>query len=277
MNGFIKFFLRISVLKLMAIVLAACTATASLQPSPFPIPSERYTAILVKMDGTVLHSVRPDAVRFPASLTKMMTLYLLFEGLSKRKFTLQSRIPVSANAARKPASKLYLKAGETISVEDAINALAIKSANDVATAVAEYLGGSEATFARIMTAHARSLGMKSTIFRNASGLPDKRQVSTARDMSKLSIALYKKHRRYYGYVGRSSFVFRGRTIRGHNRVLKQLRGADGIKTGYTRASGFNLATSARTSKGRVVGVIMGENSGRTRNAHMVQLFKRFAP
>lgn len=277
MHAFLRFMKRIAVLKLVAVVLAACTTTASLQPSPFPVPSERYTAILVKMDGTVLHSVRPDAVRFPASLTKMMTLYLLFEGLSKRKFTLQSRIPVSKYAASKPASKLYLKAGETISVETAINALAIKSANDVATAVAEYLGGSEATFARIMTAHAKSLGMNSTIFRNASGLPDKRQVSTARDMSKLGIALYRKHRRFYGYVGKSEFTYRGRTIRGHNRVLKSLKGADGIKTGYTRASGFNLVTSARTSKGRVVGVIMGENSGRSRNAHMVQLFKRFAP
>ena len=155
-------------------------------------------------------------------------------------------------------------------------AIVTGASSGIGQAVAEHLGGSEATFARIMTAHARALGMKSTTFRNASGLPDKKQLSTARDMAKLGHALYSKHRKYFHYFGKRTAVVAGKPIRGHNRVLGMLKGADGIKTGYTRASGFNLVTSANTKKGRVVGVIMGENSGRVRDKHMVQLFQRYA-
>ena len=168
-----------------------------------------------------------------------------------------------------------MKAGQSISVDTALNALAVKSANDVAYAVAEFMSGSEAAFARSMTVKARSLGMRSTTFRNASGLPDKRQVTTARDMAKLGIALRKRFPQYFYYFNKRSFSFNGKTIRGHNRVLGQLKGANGIKTGYTRASGFNLVTSARTRKGLVVGVILGENSGRSRDKHMVALINRY--
>lgn len=225
--------------------------------------------------GKVLHEVRPDAIRFPASLTKMMTMYMVFEALQQGKISRSTQIPISAKAAARPASKLWLKAGTSISVDLAMQALAVKSANDVAYAVAEFMSGSEPAFARAMTAKARSLGMKSTTFRNASGLPDKRQVTTARDMARLGIRLRKRFPQYFSYFGKRSFNFRGKTIRGHNKVLGQLRGANGIKTGYTRASGFNLVTSAQTSQGLVVGVILGENSGGSRNRHMVILMNKY--
>lgn len=201
---------------------------------------------------------------------------MVFDALERGQLRKSSLITVSARAAAQPASKLYLKPNDTITVDQALKALAVKSANDVAYAVAERLGGTEANFAAQMTRKARSLGMRSTTFRNSSGLPDRRQVSTARDMAKLGIALRKRHGRNFYYFKARSFSFRGRTIRGHNRVLGQLRGADGIKTGYTRASGYNLVTSVRTGGKTVVGVIMGENSGRVRDRHMVQLMQRYA-
>ena len=259
----------------LSILLSGCTGTNILQTAPFDIPSTRYASIVVDMSGKQLHAVRPDAIRFPAWVTKMMTLYLTFEALKAGKMSLSTQITISPKAARQPASKLYFKPGDTLTVDHAIKALVVKSANDVAMAVAEHLSGNETRFAVHMTARARSLGMSSTLFRNASGLPDKRQVSTARDMARLGIALRKRFPQYYHYFRKTSFVHNGRTVRGHNKVLGQLRGADGIKTGYTRASGFNLATSARTPRGRVVAVIMGENSSRTRNAHMIELIKTY--
>ena len=260
----------------LAVLISGCTTTSVFQQAPFKIPSARYASIVVNANsGKVLHEIRPDAIRFPASLTKMMTMYMMFEALQRGRITKSTQIPISAYAAGRPASKLWLKAGSSISVDTALNALAVKSANDVATAVAEYFSGGEAAFAHAMTSKARSLGMASTTFRNASGLPDRRQVTTARDMAKLGIILRKRFPQYFSYFGKRSFSFRGKTIRGHNKVLGQLRGANGIKTGYTRASGFNLVTSARTSQGLVVGVILGENSGASRNRHMVQLINRY--
>ena len=253
-------------------ILAGCSASSTLKSSPYLPPTQRYTAIVVDVrSGKVLHNTKADAIRFPASLTKMMTMYMMFESLAARKVSLNTPIPISARAAARPASKLYLRAGSTITVDQAMHALAIKSANDVAYAVAEFLAGSEKAFADRMTFKARSLGMRSTTFRNASGLPDKRQVSTARDMAKLGVALRKRFPQYYHYFGKSSFKFRGKTIRGHNRVLGTVRGADGIKTGYTRASGFNLVTSVQYGGRSLVGVIMGENSGKSRNKHMTEL------
>ncbi|MDD9911007.1 MAG: D-alanyl-D-alanine carboxypeptidase [Ahrensia sp.] len=259
-------------------LVSACTTTSVLNTAPFVPPSARYAAIVVDGNsGRVLHSTRPDAIRFPASLTKMMTMLMLFEALDRGQISKSTLIPVSSRAARQPASKLWLKDGSSITVDKALQALAVKSANDVAYAVAEFLAGSEAAFARRMTAKARSFGMKSTTFRNASGLPDKRQVTTARDMAKLGIILRKRYPQHYHYFGRRSFAFRGKTIRGHNKVLGKVRGADGIKTGYTRASGFNLVTSVRARGKSVVGVILGENSGKSRDRHMVLLINRFLP
>lgn len=268
-NGLIG---RLALLLTALTVLMGCTTSAALRSSPFLPPSERYAAIVVDArSGKVLHNTRADAIRFPASLTKMMTMYMMFEALSQRKVSLHTAVRISPRAAARPASKLYLKSGSSITVHKAMEALAVKSANDVAYAVAEFLAGSEKAFADRMTFKARSLGMKSTTFRNASGLPDKRQVTTARDMAKLGIALRKKFPQYYHYFGKRSFVFKGKTIRGHNRVLGTVEGADGIKTGYTRASGFNLVTSVRSGRRNLVGVILGENSGRSRDKHMTEL------
>ncbi len=259
-------------------LLSACTTRGTLSTQPFVPPSPRYAAIVVDgNDGRVLHSTRADAIRFPASLTKMMTMLMLFEALDRGQITKDTLIPISSRAARQPASKLYLKEGQSITVHKALEALAVKSANDVAYAVAEFLAGSEAGFARRMTAKARSFGMKSTTFRNASGLPDKRQVTTARDMAKLGIVLRRRYPQHYHYFGRRSFAFNGKRIKGHNRVLGRVRGADGIKTGYTRSSGYNLVTSVRYGNKRVIGVILGENSGRSRDKHMVQLIERYLP
>lgn len=260
------------------LALSACTTSGVLRTAPYEPPTERYAAIVMNArTGKVLHETRPDAPRFPASLTKMMTLYLVFEDIRRGRISKSSQLKVSGRAAAQPASKLWLKAGSTISVHEAIQALAVKSANDVAYVVAENLSGSEAAFARRMTAKARALGMRSTTFTNASGLPDKRQISTARDMAKLSIALKRRYPQHFHYFRRSSMNWRGKTIRGHNRVLGKLRGANGIKTGYTRASGYNLATSVDRNGKSIVAIILGENSGRQRDAHMVQLVNAFVP
>lgn len=259
-------------------MLSACTTRGALTEAPFIPPTPRYAAIVVDgNNGKVLHSTRADAIRFPASLTKMMTMLMLFEALDRGQISKGTLIPISGKASRQPASKLYMKEGGSITVHKALEALAVKSANDVAYATAEFLAGSEAAFARRMTAKARSFGMRSTTFRNASGLPDKHQVTTARDMAKLGLVLRKRYPQHYHYFGRRSFVFNGKRIKGHNRVLGKVRGADGIKTGYTRASGYNLVTSVRYGEKQVVGVILGENSGRSRDAHMVQLIERYLP
>jgi D-alanyl-D-alanine carboxypeptidase len=265
---------------LLAASLAACSTTEVMQTSA-PVPtstSEKYAAIVVDANtGRVLHAVDADAPRYPASLTKMMTLYMLFEAIEQGRLSTQSQIPVSAYAAARPPTKLYFKGGQSVDVDTAIRALCVKSANDVASAVAEHLGGTEANFAAMMTAKARQLGMNSTVFRNASGLPDGAQRTTARDMATLSLALRRHFPAHYGYFGRSSFAFRGKTIKGHNKVLEMVRGADGIKTGYTRASGFNLATSVSRDGKSIVAVVMGEKTARQRDALMAELVERFLP
>lgn len=261
---------------LSGLLLSACTSSNSLTVAPYAIPNSKYAAVVIEVPtGKILHASRADAPRYPASLTKMMTIYLLMEQMKSGKITKNTPITISDKASREPASKLYLKPGDTITVHKAIEAMTVKSANDVAYAVAEFLSGSEAAFASRMTQKARQLGMSSTIFRNASGLPDKRQISTARDMARLGIALRKKFPEYYHYFGMRTFTFKGKKIRGHNRVLGKLKGADGIKTGYTRASGFNLATSVRYNGKHLVAVIMGEDSGRIRDTHMVQLLEKY--
>lgn len=269
-------FLKTFVALTLALITAGCTTTSVLQSAPFEIPSERFAALVVEENtGKVLYQMRADAIRFPASLTKMMTMYMVFEALKSGKITKSTAIPISSRAARQPASKLYLKAGSSITVDKALEALAVKSANDVAYATGEFISGSESAFARAMTSKARSLGLSSTTFRNASGLPDKRQVTTARDMAKLGVLIRRNFPQYAYYFKKSSMTYRGKTIRGHNKVLLQLRGADGMKTGYTRASGFNLVTSARTPRGRLIGVILGENSSKSRDSHMIQLINKY--
>lgn len=216
--------------------------------------------------GAVLHASNADAIRHPASLTKMMTLYMLFERLESGKVKLNSSMPASAHAAGQAPSKMGLKAGETISVETAIKALVVKSANDVATVIAEYIGGDEPTFARMMTAKARSLGMSNTTYRNANGLPDDAQVTTARDQALLGRALQDRFPNYFRYFNTRSFVYEGRTVRGHNRLLGSVDGVDGIKTGYIRASGFNIVTSVNRNNRHLVAAVFGGRSAGARDA-----------
>ena len=240
--------------------------------------NSKYAAIVIDANtGKVLHASRSNAPRYPASLTKMMTLYMVFEALDDKRISKKSRIRFSKYAASKPPSKLGIRPGRSITVETAIFSLVTKSANDVAAAVGEFLGGSEAKFAKMMTAKARQLGMKSTRFRNASGLPDSRQVTTARDMATLGLALREHFPHHYRYFSTRSFRYGKRRYGNHNRLLGRVRGVDGIKTGYTRASGYNLVTSASKGKRRIVAVVMGGRSGKSRNAAMTKLVGKYLP
>lgn len=224
--------------------------------------------------GRVLHAVNPDVPAYPASLTKMMTLYLVFEAIDRGRLRLEDRIVVSARAAGQAPSRLGIEAGASISVRNAVLAVVTKSANDVAVALAEHLAGSEQEFALAMTAKARALGMKNTTFRNASGLPHKGQLSTARDMAILARALLRQFPHHYHFFAAESFTYAGVTHKNHNQLLSSYDGADGIKTGYIRASGFNLVASAQRGEQRVIGVVFGDRSPAARNARMAELLDR---
>lgn len=231
-----------------------------------------YAALVMDAEtGRVLRQESADKPRYPASLTKMMTLYLLFEALDSKAVRLNTPMKVSALAASRPASRLGLKPGDTITVRQAILALITKSANDVATVVAERLGGSESRFAQKMTTRARGLGMKRTTFRNASGLPDLNQVTTAHDMAILARALLRRFPHYYGYFSEDAFEFHGHRHVNHNRLLGAYDGVDGIKTGYIHASGFNLVASAKRNGRRLIGVVFGAGSPAERSHVMTGL------
>ena len=235
----------------------------------------RYAAIVIDAEnGTVLHAANADASRYPASLTKMMTLYLLFDAMEQGRMSLNTAMPVSAHAASMPQTNIQLKKGDRLKVKDAIPALIVRSANDVAVVVAEALGGSESAFAKRMTAKARELKMYNTTFRNASGLPDSQQISTARDLATLSLRLIKDYPGYYHYFSTTSFTYKGKTYHSHNRMVQNAPGVDGMKTGYIRASGFNVATSALRDDRRVVGVVMGGKTAQSRDQHMASLIDR---
>jgi D-alanyl-D-alanine carboxypeptidase len=234
----------------------------------------RYAAIVLDANtGRTLHETSADSLRHPASLTKIMTLYLLFEQLEAGKIKLSTAMEVSAEAASQAPTKLGVRPGETLTVQDAIKALITKSANDAAVVVAEALAGSEAAFARQMTRKARTLGMSRTIYRNASGLPDDEQVTTAREQALLGIAIQERFPRYYRYFSLTSFSYRGRAMRNHNKLLGRVNGVDGIKTGYTRASGFNLTTSMHRGDRHIVAVVLGGSSGAQRDARMRSLIE----
>lgn len=235
----------------------------------------KYASIIIDAEsGAVLHKFNADTKNHPASLTKIMTLYLTFEALKNGKFALNTPLMVSKRASGQTPSKLGLKKGQTITVENAILALVTKSANDVATVLAEAIGKSEVNFARMMTRKAREIGMSNTTFRNASGLPHRGQLSTARDIAILARALVRGFPRYYRYFSTTKFTYGKRTYRNHNTLLKTYLGADGIKTGYIRASGFNLAASAVRNGRRLIGVVMGGRSAKSRNIHMAELLDK---
>ena len=240
--------------------------------------NSKYAGIVVDAKtGKTLYSNDADEPRYPASLTKMMTLYMTFEALSQGKIKLNSRVTFSANAAKEPPTKIGVGAGKSITVEQVIYSLVTKSANDAATAMAEHLGGSESKFAQMMTAKAHALGMSRTTFRNAHGLPNSKQVTTARDMATLGIALREHFPRQYKYFSTRSFKFGKTRYSNHNRLLGVVRGVDGIKTGYTRASGFNLVTSVVDRDRSIVAVVMGGRTGASRNAQMKDLIARYLP
>ncbi len=248
------------------IVAAVMVMTAVFAPAQ---ANSKYAAYVVHAEsGDVFFDRYSKSRRYPASLTKMMTLYLLFEELEAGELTLESKLKVSARAAGQPPSKLGVKAGSTIDVDTAIQALVIKSANDVAVVVAETISGSEWRFAKDMTAKARKLGMRSTTFRNASGLPNTRQVTTARDMAELGRRVMQDFPQYFHYFAAKSFSYNGRTYSTHNSLVKSYTGADGIKTGYTRRSGFNLVTTAEKDGTRLVGVVLGGRKSWSRDRHM---------
>jgi len=240
---------------------------------------DRYAAIVMDArTNEVLHEDMADEARFPASLTKMMTLYMIFEALERGDITMDTRWTASRNAARQPPSRLGLgctrrRGCDSITVEQAIRALVVQSANDVAVLTAERLGGTEARFAANMTARARELGLTNTRFANASGLPDARHRTTARDMAILSQALWNDFPEYYHYFSTPNFSWRRAAGRNHNRLLGQVEGVDGIKTGYTRASGFNLATMTERGGRRVIVVVLGGETAAARDAQVAYLIE----
>ena len=231
--------------------------------------SPAFSSIIIDGNsGATLSANNPDASRHPASLTKIMTLYLLFERLDAGKMKLDTEMDVSEHASEQAPTKLGLRPGQSIAVEDAIKGLVTRSANDAAVVIAEAIAGDEGDFAKLMTRKARALGMTKTVYRNASGLPDDEQVTTARDQATLGRAIQERFPRYYRYFSTTAFNYHGHSIRNHNKLLGNVEGVDGIKTGYTRASGFNLVTSMRRGNRHLVGVVLGGRSGGSRDTIM---------
>jgi len=280
---------------LLAGLLAACQtaqtsgpaapATAGTVESATPVVSyaparavERgFSALVIDAQtGAELYAVDADAARYPASLSKMMTLYLLFEAVADGRQSLASPLTVSANAASQPPAKIGLAAGSTITVEQAARALAVKSANDVAIAVAENLAGSEAAFARKMTARARTLGLNRTRFVNATGLPEPAQVTTARDMAVLGLALKRRFPQYASYYRAKSFSYNGRSFRATNNLVGKVAGVDGLKTGYIRMSGYNLVATANRGGKRLIVVVMGGKSEAARDKEVTRLIEAYS-
>jgi D-alanyl-D-alanine carboxypeptidase len=250
-------------------LISAFVSTSSDSLAAAPVNA---SIVVDEASGQVLSQSNADVLTYPASLTKMMTLYLTFEALQKGKITLGQALPVSAYAASQPPTKLGLYPGETITVSMAIHGMIIKSANDAAMVMGEALGGSVEGFAQKMNAKAQALGMTRTLFRNPNGLPDPNQHTTARDLSRLATALYRDFPQYYPMFAETRFTFHGRIVPTHNRFMLNYPGADGLKTGYIRASGFNLAASASRNGRRIIGVVLGGRSPSLRDAQMWALF-----
>jgi D-alanyl-D-alanine carboxypeptidase len=239
------------------------------------IPADRFAALVVDADtGRVLYEKNAGSIRYPASLTKMMTLYLTFDALKKGQLGMEQYLTVSPKAAKQPQTNIALDAGDRLQVRDAIESLVVRSANDSAMVLAETIGGTEWNFALMMTQKAHELGMKDTVFRNPSGLPDNKQHTTAYDMARLGIALKRDFPEYYPFFSLPSFTYNGITYPSHNRVMERYPGADGLKTGYIRASGFNLVTSVSRDGHRLVAVVLGGNTANSRDNQMVNLLDR---
>ena len=258
----------------MCLCLCLILMAMALMPNPAHAKPGYSEFIIDRNTGKTLHAKNADALRYPASLTKMMTLYVVFDLIESGRLTYKTTLRVSKNAAAQQPSKLGLKPGTKISVRTAIRALVTKSANDVAVTVAENLAGTEAKFANIMTWKARQIGMKNTVFKNASGLPNRKQLTTARDMAILGERLMSDFPKHYRFFRTKSFAYKGRSYRNHNSLLHNYSGTDGIKTGYTRASGFNLVASVKRGKKHLIGVVLGGKSTRRRNVSMRSILTR---
>ena len=250
-------------------------STATYSPSTdlrVPADEPRYAAIVMDAaSGEILYQKRADSPRYPASITKIMTMYLAFEALSTGRLRETDMITVSPLAASQAPTKLGLRPGESIAVQDAMHAIAVKSANDMAVALAERIGGTESRFAAMMTMKAQELGMTHSHFVNANGLPDSRQITSARDIAILCRAVLRDYPQYYGYFGTETFTYRGVTMNNHNGLLGRMPGVDGFKTGYTNAAGFNLAASAVRDGRRLITVVLGGASGASRNTNVEDL------
>jgi D-alanyl-D-alanine carboxypeptidase len=256
---------------MMAIALIAIPGAALAQSPYLAVPryEPKYTAIVMDArTGEILYSQRADSPRYPASVTKVMTFYLAFEALASGRLHLNDQITVSPLAAAQPATKLGLRAGETISVEDAMHAMAVHSANDMAVAIAERIGGTESRFATLMTQKAQQLGMVNSRYVNANGLPDNRQTSSAHDIAILTRAILRDYPQYYSFFSQEQFTYRGKTMVNTNHLLGKMPGVDGLKTGFTNAAGFNLDASAMRNGNRLIAVVMGSSSSAVRNANV---------
>jgi D-alanyl-D-alanine carboxypeptidase len=259
---------------IMMLAIVLCTSSAQALTTAQAMKNPRHAALVIDADtGRVLRNENASARRYPASLTKMMTLYMTFRALQAGQVSMDQMLPVSKKAAAQPQTNISLKPGSKISVRDCILALIVRSANDSAMVLAEALGGNQENFAAMMTNTAHQLGMKSTMFRNPNGLPDNGQFTTAYDMARLGIALRRDFPQYYPMFKVQSFSYNGRYYGGHNRVLARLNGVDGIKTGYIRLSGFNLVSSMKKDGVNLVAVVMGGNSGAERDDYMVSILK----
>ncbi|HAF80151.1 MAG TPA: serine hydrolase, partial [Brevundimonas sp.] len=260
---------------LFAVLALSLVFSANVRPIEAQAQSQensRYAAIVIDAaSGEVLFSRHADARRYPASLTKMMTLYLTFEALSQGRVKADDVLTVSPHAASQPPSKLGLAAGQTITLDDAMRATAVRSANDMAVAIAEHVGGSESRFTSLMTQKAQQLGMTQTRYFTANGLPDARQVTSARDQAILARAIMRDFPQYYSYFGLHDWAYNGRSYRNTNGLLPTGNGYDGMKTGYTNASGYNLAASAVRDGRRLITVVLGGRSSASRNAHVAEL------
>ena len=262
-----------SILRRLGLLAAAAALAGVATPAAHAqVGSARYASIIVDNEnGRVLESANPDSLRYPASLTKLMTLYVAFEALRDHRITLGQTVPVSVHTSSMEPSKLGLVPGTYFTVSDAILGIVTKSANDAACALGELLGGDEDRFAQMMTLRARALGMTNSTFRNASGLPNPGQTTTARDLALLAHHLVQDFPAFYHYFSEPVFYFHGRAIPNHDRMLQAYEGADGLKTGYTQAAGHNLVTSAMRGGVRLIGVVLGARSNPERDAHMASL------
>ncbi|WP_244293969.1 D-alanyl-D-alanine carboxypeptidase family protein [Pannonibacter carbonis] len=258
-----------------AAVAAPVVAGAAVAQPPASAEARAKSVLVLDGSGREIDGFNADAPRYPASLTKMMTLYLLFEAIDRGELTMMSEIPVSARAASRPPARIGVPAGSTIRVEDAVQALAVRSANDMAVAVAEAVAGSESVFAARMTAKAQALGMSRTRFVNASGLSDTRQVTTARDMARLAAALSSRYPQYLHYFNRTSFAYDGRVFEATNKLIGRVPGVNGLKTGYLSMSGYNLVATAERGGRRVMVVVMGGATEAARDREVTDLIERY--